>query len=253
MPRSTVASLILALAASLGSAHAQSTQAPQPPQPAGTLVIVPAYGEVRQPNDEARAVFMVEEQDKDRAAAASRVNLRMKQGTELLRRADPAAVFQTRGYYTYPVYADEPVQPRQAARIRQPTGWRVGQYLDMKTGSLDKLPATVAAAQKLLALNGLQFGLTEASARKLEEQRIAAAYQNLQEKIAAIAKAMGRNPGEAVLDTIDFEASGSYAPQPEAAMKTMRASAMDAPVEEPSFEPGETTLGTRLVGRIRFR
>lgn len=250
MSRATVASLLLVLAASLGAAQAQPAPAPQQ---AGTLVIVPAYGEVKQPNDEARATFMVEEQDKDRAAAASRVNLRMKQGTELLRRADPAAVLQTRGYYTYPVYADEPVQPRQSPRSRQPVGWRVGQYLEMKTPSLDRLPATVASAQKLLALNGLQFGLSEPSARKLEEQRIAAAYQNLQDKIGAIARAMGRNPADAMLDTIDFEASGAYAPQAEAAMKSMRAAPMDAAVEEPSFEPGETTLGTRLVGKIRFR
>lgn len=251
MTRGTIASLILVFATSFGAAHAQ--QAPATAQPAGTLVIVPAYGEVRQPNDEARVTFMVEEQDKDKAAAASRVNLKMKQGTELLRRADPAAVLQTRGYYTYPVYADEPAQPRQAAKPRQPVGWRVGQYLDMKTGALDKLPATVASAQKLLALNGLQFGLSTASTGRLEEQRIAAAYQNLQDKIAAIAKAMGRNPADAVLDTIDFEASGAYAPQAEASMKTMRAVQMDAAVEEPSFEPGETVLGTRLVGKIRFR
>lgn len=250
MFRATALSLILVLAAPAGIAHAQA----QPPaQPGGTLVIVPAQGEVRQPNDEARVTFMVEEQDKDRAAAASRVNLRMKQGIELLKRADPGAVLQTRSYYTYPVYADEPVQPRQSAKSRQPVGWRVGQYLDMKTGSLDRLPATVAAAQKLLALNGLQFGLADASARKLEEQRIAAAYQNLQEKIGAIARAMGRNPADAMLETIDFEASGAYAPQAEAAMKSMRAAPMDAVVEEPSFEPGETVLGTRLVGRVRFR
>jgi hypothetical protein len=78
----------------------------------------------------------------------------------------------------------------------------------------------------------------------------------LSERIAAIAKAMGRNPADAVLDTIDFEGSGAYAQQQEAhAPKTMRATAMEAaqPVEEPSFEPGETTLGLRVVGKIRFK
>ncbi|HEY8606835.1 MAG TPA: SIMPL domain-containing protein [Noviherbaspirillum sp.] len=250
--------LFCLLSSSLTVACAQTpvhAPAQAPVQTGGTMVVVPAYGEVKQANDEARVTFMVEEQDKDKAAAASRVNLKMKQGTEMLRQADPTAVLQTRGYYTYPVYAEEGVQPRQQGKTRQLVGWRVGQYLDMRTASLERLPANVAAVQRVLALNGLQFGLADATARKLEEQRIAAAWQNLTEKIAAISRAMGRNPADASLDTLDFEASGAYAPQGEAAMmKTMRAAPMDAgQVEEPSFEPGETTLGTRVVGKVRFK
>jgi hypothetical protein len=35
----------------------------------------------------------------------------------------------------------------------------------------------------------------------------------------------------------------------------MRAASMNdaAPVEEPSFEPGETTLNMRVVGKVRFK
>lgn len=230
-------------------AHAQPAM-----QTSGTLVIVPGYGEVKQANDEARATLMVEEQDKDKAAAASRVNLKMKQGTEIVRKEDPQAVLKTRGYYTYPVYADDPVQPRQANRGRQPVSWRVGQYLEVTTPNLAGLPKTVASAQRILALNSLHFGLTEATSKKLEEQRIAAAYRNLTDRIAAVAKAMGRNPSDAVLETVDFEASGAYAQDAAPSAKAMRAAPMEAiHVEEPSFEPGETTLGMRVVGKVRFK
>ncbi|HZW22764.1 SIMPL domain-containing protein [Noviherbaspirillum sp.] len=242
----------LMIAAALGgtaAAHAQTTA-----QNGGTLVILPAYGEVRQANDEARATLMIEEQDKDKATAASRVNLKMKQGTEIVRKEDPQAVLKTRGYYTYPVYNEEPVQPRQGNRNRQPVGWRVGQYLEITTPNLAGLPKTIAAAQRILALNSLHFGLTEATSRKLEEQRIAAAYRNLTDRLAAVAKAMGRNPSDAVLETVDFEASGAYAQDAAPAAKAMRGAPMEAmQVEEPSFEPGETTLGTRVVGKVRFR
>ncbi|MBC7686520.1 MAG: SIMPL domain-containing protein, partial [Bdellovibrionales bacterium] len=88
----------LALAA---QAHAQTLPT------AGTLVIVPAFGEVTHVNDEATASFMIEEQDKDKAAAANRVNQKMKQGTEIVRKADPKAVLKTLGYYTYPVYPED--------------------------------------------------------------------------------------------------------------------------------------------------
>ena len=259
MRRAQIGFLICMLTTSLNSACAQQVApslpvSPQAPaQTSGTLVIIPAYGEVRYPNDEARATFMIEEQDKDKSAAASRVNQKMKQGTEIVRKEDPQAQLKTRGYYTYPVYADE-VQPRTTNKARQPVGWRVGQYLDVTTMNLAGLPKTVAAAQKILALNGLSFGLSTASTRKLEEQRIATSYQNLTDRVAAVAKAMGRNVADATIETVDFEASGAYAPQDAVMAKNMRASAMEAaPVEEPSFEPGETTLNMRVVGKVRFR
>ena len=81
-------SLLLAL-----QVHAQTSM-----PTAGTLVIVPAHGEVTQANDQAIISFMIEEQDKDKAAAASRVNQKMKQGTDIVRREDPQAQLKTQGY-----------------------------------------------------------------------------------------------------------------------------------------------------------
>lgn len=245
--------VLLACAATMSIAQAQAGV-----QTAGTLVVVPAEGQVTQVNDEARATFMLEEQDKDKAVAASRVNLKMKQGTDIIRNADPQARLKTHGYYTYPIYNDEPVLPRSgnASKPRQPIGWRAGQYLEVTTTNIASLPKTVAAAQKLLALNGLQFGLSDAATAKLDQQRIEASYRNLNERIAAIARAMGRRPADAVLEMIDFEASGAYVPQADMARaKTLgMASAREAaPVEEPSFEPGETTLQMRLVGKVKFK
>ncbi len=245
--------IILAGLAITAQAHAQSGLAS-----AGTLVIVPAFGEVRHANDEARATLMIEEQDKDKAAAASRVNQKMKQGTEILKREDPQAYFKTFGYYTYPVYPDErPMPSGIAPKTRVPTSWRVGQYLEMKTTNLSGLPKAVAAAQKVLALNGLQFGLSPATTKTLDGQRIAATYQNLNERVAAIAAAMGRKVSDAALDTVDFEGSGNYAGQRESAdaapMFARSAMKSEVQVQEPSFEPGETTLQMRLVGKVKFK
>jgi predicted secreted protein len=245
--------LLKKLLLSLGLITAATFSFAQAVQTSGTLVVVPASGEVKQANDEARLTFSVEEQDKDKSVAASRVNQKMKQGMDIVRREDPQAVLTTRGYYTYAVYPED--QPRTTStKPRQPIGWRVGQSLEVKTTNLNGLPKTVAAAQRVLGLNGINFGLTEATERKLDAQRIDVTYKNLTERIASIAKAMGRNPADAVLDTIDFEGSGNYVPQNAAAPKMMRAMAADAaPVEEPSFEPGETTLSMQVVGKVRFR
>jgi uncharacterized protein YggE len=224
---------------------------------AGTLVVVPAFGEVKHANDQAIATLAIEEQDKDKAAAASRVNLKMKQGIEILKKEDPQASLKTQGYYTYPVYPEErPLANGQQAKPRVPTGWRVGQYVQLTTTSLDKLPKTMAAAQRVLALSSLQFGLTPETTKQLDDQRIAATYKNLNERIASIASAMGRKVGDAVLDTVDFEGSGNYAREGVAqpAPMMMRAKMMDSgEVSEPSFEPGETTLQMHLVGKVRFK
>jgi uncharacterized protein YggE len=244
---------LIVAAALVLAAQAQAQTLPT----TGTLVIVPAYGEVTQANDQAVAVFSVEEQDKDKAAAASRVNQKMKQGTDIVRRADPQAQLKTQGYYTYPVYPEDRPLPNGAPpKPRLPTAWRVGQSLEVKTTNLAGLPKTAAAAQAVLALNGLQFGLSPAATKKLDDQRIAATYQNLNERIASIAAAMGRKLADAVLDTVDFEGSGNYAgAQVAMAPQMMRGMAKreQAEVSEPNFEPGETTLQMRLVGKVKFK
>ena len=240
-----------ALAACVFSAHAQTLST------AGTLVVVPAYGEVKRTNDQATATLSVEEVDKDKAAAASRVNTRMKQGLDIVKKADPHASLKTLNYYTYPVYPDEPPQIQgQPRKPRVPTAWRVGQSLQLVTTNLDGLPKTVAAAQSILSLNSLHFGLSPDATRQLEDQRIAATYQNLNERIVSIAKAMGRQLGDAVLDTVDFEGSGNYTERVSITGSRVMAAAAPPPppaVAEPSFEPGETTLSMRLVGKVRFK
>ena len=231
-----------------------SASAQAPWSTASTMVVMPAFGEVRQVNDEAHLTLMVEEQDKNKAVAASLVNLKMKQGIELVKREDPQAQLKSRGYYTYPVYAEE--GSVKNPRSRQVIGWRIGQYLEVVTTNIGTLPKLVALVQGTLSVNGLNFGLSEAAARRLEEKRIAATYQNLTERIAAVAKAMGRNQADAMVDTIDFDGSGAYAqsPAPAMAKMSMRAVPSDqVAVEEPSFEPGETTLQMRLVAKVRFK
>jgi uncharacterized protein YggE len=244
---------LLVIASLALAAQAQAQSVPT----TGTLIVIPATGEVTRANDQATASLSVEEQDKDKAAAASRVNAKMREGTELLKKLDPQAKFKTHGYYTYPVYPeDRPLPPGAVAKPRQPTAWRVGQYLEYKTTNIANLQKTIASVQRILSLNGLQFGLSPEAAKATDAARIAAAYRNLNERIAAIAEAMGRKPSEAVLEMVDFEGSGNYGGQ----QAEMRPAPMMAKVardtgqvEEPSFEPGETTLEMRLVGKVKFK
>ncbi|TNC78932.1 DUF541 domain-containing protein [Janthinobacterium lividum] len=250
----TVMKSLLAAAAATVALSAQAQTLPT----SGTLVVVPANGEVVHANDQVTVTLAVEEQDKDKAAAASRVNQKMNQGAAIVKKADPQAVLKTQGYYTYAVYPETaPLPPGVAPKPRVPTGWRVGQYLQVTTTNLAALPKTVSAAQGVLTLNRLNFGLAPATIRKLDDQRIAAAYKNLNERVAAIAGAMGRNVSDAVIDTIDFEGSGNYAQRVNVTgarnMSADVASYGGNQVAEPSFEPGETTLNMGLVAKVKFK
>jgi uncharacterized protein YggE len=243
-------SLVLASVLLAAGAQAQSVTT-------GTLVVVPAYGEVTRTNDEATLMLAVEEQDKDKNAAASRVNAKMKQGTDLVKGSDASAKLKTYGYYTYPIYPeDNPQRPLAANVKRVPTAWRVGQYLEVKTTNLAGLQKTAAAAQKVMQINGVNFGLSPALTKQLDDERIAATYRNLTERIASIARAMGKAPADAIVDTVDFEGSGNYAGESAAAAPMAMKMSRNAPAQdmaEPSFEPGETTLNMRLVGKVKFR
>lgn len=239
----------------LGLAAAMSASAQTGPSTSGTTVFIPATGEVTRANDEATVMFSVEEQDKDKAAAASRVNRKMKEGMEILRAADPGAKLKTQGYYTYPIYPEQPQPLAGAPRAPVPVGWRVGQQLQMKTRNLAALEKTAAAAQKVLALNGLSFGLSLETMKRLDDQRIAEAYKNLNERLASVARAMGRNPSDAVLDSVDLEGAGNVRPPMMEAAPMMYAAraAKVQDVAEPSFEPGETTLQMHLTGKVKFK
>lgn len=248
MRKTLLFSFVIALGMPL--AHAQQAPvhaAPVTAKASGTTVIIPAFGEVKLANDEARLSFVVEEQDKDQAAAASRVNRRMKEGTELMKRLDPQATLATRNYYTYPVYADDGSRP---AKGRQPVAWRVGQSLEAVTSNLASLPETVARAQEKLALQGLQFGLSDAARRKLDRQVMEAAYRHLHERIDALALVMGRKPAEAQLEQIDF--GGGELVRPYAARMEMAMKSDGRSVETPQFEPGETPVQMQITARIRF-
>jgi len=252
MPKYAAAAIFLAVTA---VAHAAAA-APEPLPGTGTLIVLPASGEVRRINDQAMVTLTAEETHKDKAVAASRVNQKMKQGLAIIKNADPQASLKTEAYYTYAVYP-EPTTPA-ATGPRAPVGWRVVQMLRVTTTDLAALPKTVAAAQSVLALSNIYFSLTPASIRQLDDERIAATYVNLNQRVRAVASAMGRPASDAVVEVVDFEGSGNYAERVtvHAARTTAAPPAPPAPamtVQEPSFEPGETTLTMRAVGKVRFK
>lgn len=235
--------LAAALSTTMAGAYAVQT--------GGTQISVAASGEIIAPNDQARVTLTLEEQDKDKAAAASRVNQKMNKGLALIKKSDSQAVLKTQGYFTYPVYSE--AEPK-AGQSRPIIGWRVGQSLSVTTSNLTDLSKTVAAVQGTLALNGIQFGLSPETQKKQDAALIADAYKNLIDRVNAVTGAMGRSAQDATLETVDMVAEGGGGVAPRMyAMRADAAAARESVVVEPSFEPGESVLSMQIVGKVKLK
>ena len=244
---------VRAFVAALQCAYGVAATAQSLPSTTGTLITLSANGEVRHANDQASASLRLEEQDKDRSAAVSRLNQKMKQGIALVKRDDASALLTTRGYVTTPVYADAPQKPD--GKLRQVIGWRVSQSLEVVTTNLAGLPTTIADAQSLFALQGLSFSLSESATRLLDDERIQTTYRNLLARIASVAKSMGRSSAEATIESLDVDTPAGYAFQQKSAMPMamMRNASEATAIESPNFEAGETALSLQMNAKVRLK
>jgi uncharacterized protein len=226
------------LALSLIALPALAQQA-VPAASSGTLVVMTGSAEIELPNDEAVANFYFEAQDADLVKAQSLVNQRVSDGTAALKRADPKAQVETSGYGSFPVYG---------ATNRSIVGWRVRQGVTLRTENLAALPKTVAAAQSLLSLGGIDFRLSKAARERVEGQLIQQAVANFNARVAAASQALGVPPGRVRIEEMNF-GSREGGPIPVAAR--MAAMASDA-VPAPTFEAGRSSERMTVSGKARL-
>ncbi len=92
----------------------------------------------------------------------------------------------------------------RAAATASIVGWRVRQGVTLRTENLAALPKTVAAAQSLLSLGGIDFRLSKAAREKVEAQLIQQAIANFNARVAAAAQALGVPPGRVRIEEINF-------------------------------------------------
>jgi uncharacterized protein len=227
----------LAIGLTVGAVAAQPTSA----RPEGTVLLMTGTAEVEVNNDEAVAQFHFETQDADLARAQSQVNQRVADGVARLKRSDPKALVETTGYTSYPVY-----QPGTQRRL---VGWRVRQGVSLRTGDLAALPRAVAAAQQSLALGGIEFRLSRAARTKVEVELIEQAIANLNDRVAAAARALGVPAERVRLEELNF---GVVPPLPIAPRMRAEMMASDASVPEPQLDAGRSLQQLTVTGKARL-
>ena len=231
--------LLVALSALALPAFAQPVASP--PAGSGTLVVMTGSAEIELPNDEAVVNFFYEAQDADLAKAQALVNQRVGEGTAALKRADPKAQVETSGYGSFPVYS--------GSSARNIVGWRVRQGVTLMTDNLAALPKTVASAQSMLSVGGIDFRLSKAARERVEGQLIQQAIANLNSRIGAAAQALGVPADRVRIEEVNFGGrEGGPIPVAAARMATMASEGVPAPV----FEAGRSTERLMVSGRARL-
>jgi len=210
------------------------------PTGAGTLLLMTGSAEIEAANDEALAQFFFETQEADLPRAQSIVNQRVADGVAQLKRADPRALVETTGYTSYPVY--------QPGTQRKLVGWRVRQGVSLRTSDLAALPRAVAAAQQHLALAGVDFRLSRAARTKAEAELIEQAIANLNDRVAAAARALKVPPERVRLEELNF----GVAPPPMPRMRAEMMASSAPPVEEPQFDAGRSLQQLTVTGKARL-
>jgi predicted secreted protein len=227
-----VVALILVSPPVLSQAPAQRAE--------GTLLLMTGSAAVEIDNDEALAQFFFETQEADLPRAQSIVNQRVAEGVAQVKRADPKALVETAGYTTYPVY--------QPGTQRKLIGWRVRQGVSLRTGDLAALPRAVAAAQQHLALAGIDFRLSRAARTRVEAELIEQAIANLNDKVAAAARALKVAPERVRLEELNF----GVTPPPIPRMRSEMMASAAPPVEEPQFDAGRSLQQLTVTGKARL-
>jgi len=234
--------LLVSLLPVAGVAAAQSTN--------GALITLSAQTSIRVENDQAAIEFSAEEQDADRQQAITRLNQRMRTGTEQIKKSDPSAMLQTGSVYSYPVYDAGRAKPGKAPVI---IAWRVGQKLDVKSADLSRLTSLVGEAQKNLQMTQLNFGLSDAAKAKTEQQKFDSGYKQFSHKLSYLLKAMGKSEAQAEL--AELNVTDMSGPVPEMKMMAMAAPMADGAAQNPGFrfEPGFSELNISIEGKVRLR
>ena len=185
-------------------------------------------------NDLLIAVVFAEVEDNDQADAADAVNRSIAWAVDRVREVDDVE-FQTTNYNTRPVYANG----------RRIVGWVARQGLRLESQNAAALSELLGELQQRVAIQSINYGLSEAARDEAEDELIAAALAQFNRRASLIAGELGRDGFRIV--RINVGTAGGFRPQ-EAMMRTMAV----ADVAAPAIEAGTQTMSVTVNGTVEL-
>ena len=213
----------------------------------GLTLNVNGVASITVPNDEAQMNWSVSAQAKTLKEATSQAVKAMNEGLSQIKTVSDALKLQTQSMNSYPVYGE--VKGNETPKI---VAWRVSQSLEVIAPDVQLVPAVIEKVNGTLALNGLNFKVSDAARAKYDESLYKLAVADATQRAVWIAQSVGSDAGKVELQSLRFNSSAT----PRAINLMMRAPAkamMDSAVPAPSVEAGTSELNLTVSAEVLIK
>lgn len=213
----------------------------------GLTLNVNGVASITVPNDEAQMNWSVSAQAKTLKEATSQAVKAMNEGLSQIKTVSDALKLQTQSMNSYPVYGE--VKGNETPKI---VAWRVSQSLEVIAPDVQLVPAVIEKVNGTLALNGLNFKVSDAARAKYDESLYKLAVADATQRAVWIAQSVGSDAGKVELQSLRFNSSAT--PRPINLMMRAPAKAMmDSGVPAPSVEAGTSELNLTVSAEVLIK
>ena len=213
----------------------------------GLTLNVNGVASITVPNDEAQMNWSVSAQAKTLKEATSQAIKAMNEGLSQIKTVSDALKLQTQSMNSYPVYGE--VKGNETPKI---AAWRVSQSLEVIAPDVQLVPAVIEKVNGTLALNGLNFKVSDAARAKYDESLYKLAVADATQRAVWIAQSVGSDAGKVELQSLRFNSSAT--PRPINLMMRAPAKAMmDSAVPAPSVEAGTSELNLTVNAEVLIK
>ena len=213
----------------------------------GLTLNINGVASITVPNDEAQMNWSVSAQAKTLKEATSQAVKAMNEGLSQIKTVSDALKLQTQSMNSYPVYGE--VEGNETPKI---VAWRVSQSLEVIAPDVQLVPAVIEKVNGTLALNGLNFKVSDAARAKYDESLYKLAVADATQRAVWIAQSVGSDAGKVELQSLRFNSSAT--PRPINLMMRAPAKAMmDSAVPAPSVEAGTSELNLTVSAEVLIK
>ncbi len=198
------------------------------------LVNLQAQSETEVPNDQLTVLLEAEEEGKEAAKIANKINKDMDWA---LIKTKPHQDIETRtlSYNTYPVYDKSTV-----------VAWRARQQLELKSTNITELSELVGKLQEQLQVKNMSFSPTKETRKRYEDALIEEAMIAFKQRVELVKKHMDKQNVRIV--NININTGGGYPRPVYAENRAMSMSLKSAP----AVEAGTSDITVTVSGAVQF-
>ncbi len=231
-----LAPTLLVLLSSPGQLFAQSTQ-----ETLYDVIRLSTQASVEVDNDLMVVTLAVQEEDKDAAVLATKVNETMTWALEILDSYESIAV-RSRNYQTFPKY--------DSTKTRQLVGWRASQSIELETDNFAAAGKAIQTLQERLQVKNINLSVKPATRENAADVLIENALNAFKDRAALVQRNF--NSGGFRILELDISSNRSAPISRNARVMTLESSSSLSVESAPAIAAGSSTVQVQIQGRIQL-